>query len=170
MLRQSGPPGNTRSHTVMGVDRTGWGAGLTSVIRHELGHAVTLWAAPSERYADDTWWMVEGVAEYIDHGDKSLADYDRMWDVRDYVAKGGCASDILPPDQDDDTLAGSGKYGCGFLAVHYVIDTYGVEEFAEFFGSTAREGMPASEAAESVYGKSYAALMEEITAFIAQTV
>lgn len=156
--------------TVMGVDRTGWGAGLTSVIRHELGHAVTLWAAPSERYADDTWWMVEGVAEYIDHGDKDLADYDRMWDVRDYVAKGGCASDILPPDQDDDTLAGSGKYGCGFLAVHYVIDTYGVEEFAEFFGATAREGTPAAQATESVYGKSYAALMEEITAFIAQTV
>ena len=50
--------------TVMGVDRTGWGYGLTSMIRHELGHAVTLWAAPSERYADDTWWMVEGVAEY----------------------------------------------------------------------------------------------------------
>ncbi|WP_156036813.1 hypothetical protein [Glycomyces sp. NRRL B-16210] len=156
--------------TVMGVDRTGWGAGLTSVIRHELGHAVTLWAAPSERYADDTWWMVEGIAEYIDHGDKDLADYDRMWDVRDYVAKGGCESDILPPDQDDDTLAGSGKYGCGFLAVHYVIDTYGVDEFAEFFGSTAREGTRASDAAEAVYGKSYAALMEEITAFIAQTV
>ncbi|GAA2294618.1 hypothetical protein GCM10009853_058270 [Glycomyces scopariae] len=156
--------------TVMGVDRTGWGEGLTSVIRHELGHAVTLWAAPSERYADDTWWMVEGVAEYIDHGDRALEDYDRMWDVRDYVAQGGCATDILPPDEDDDTLAGSGKYGCGFLGVHYMIDTYGVDKFAEFFGMTAREGTPAVDAAQTVYGADYAALMEEITAFIAQTV
>lgn len=156
--------------TVMGVDRTGWGEGLTSVIRHELGHAVTLWAAPSERYADDTWWMVEGVAEYIDHGDRALEDYDRMWDVRDYVAQGGCAADILPPDEDDDTLAGSGKYGCGFLGVHYMIETYGVEAFAEFFGLTAREGTPAVDAAQTVYGKDYAAIMEEITAFIAQTV
>ncbi|WP_158630475.1 hypothetical protein [Glycomyces terrestris] len=156
--------------TVMGVDRTGWGDGLVSVIRHELGHAVTLWAAPSERYADDTWWMVEGVAEYIDHGDRTLEEYDRLWDVRDYVATGGCATDILPPDEDDDTLAGSGKYGCGFLGVHYMIDTYGVDAFAEFFGMTAREGTPAVDAAQTVYGKDYAALMEEITAFIAQTV
>jgi len=156
--------------TVMGVDRTGWGEGLTSVIRHELGHAVTLWAAPSERYADDTWWMVEGVAEYIDHGDRALEDYDRMWDVRDYVAQGGCATDILPPDEDDDTLAGSGKYGCGFLGVEYIVDEYGVDKFADFFGQTAREGTPAVDAAEDVYGKSYADLMEEITAFIAQTV
>jgi hypothetical protein len=156
--------------TVMGVDRTGWGEGLTSVIRHELGHAVTLWAAQSERYADDTWWMVEGVAEYIDHGDRSLDDYDRMWDVRDYVDQGGCETDILPPDGDDDTLAGSGKYGCGFFGVHYVIDEYGIDKFTEFFGMTAREGTPAVDAAETVYGKSYADLMEEITAFIAQTV
>jgi hypothetical protein len=156
--------------TVMGVDRTGWGYGLTSVIRHELGHAVTLWAAPSERYADDTWWMVEGIAEYIDHGDKSLEEYDRSRDVRDFVAQGGCETDILPPDQDDDTLAGSGKYGCGFLGVHYLIEEYGVEDFTAFFGMTAREGTPAVDAAESVYGKSYADLMQEITAFIAQTV
>lgn len=156
--------------TVMGVDRTGWGYGLTSVIRHELGHAVTLWAAPSERYSDDTWWMVEGIAEYIDHGDKSLDEYDRALDVRDYVAQGGCESDILPPDGDDDTLAGSGKYGCGFLGVHYMIEEYGVEAFTEFFGATAREGTPAVDAAEEVYGKSYADLMQEITAFIAQTV
>ncbi|MEV3937685.1 hypothetical protein AB0K52_17100 [Glycomyces sp. NPDC049804] len=156
--------------TVMGVDRTGWGYGLTSVIRHELGHAVTLWAAPSERYADDTWWMVEGVAEYIDHGDRSLDEYDRALDVRDYVEQGGCETDILPPDGDDDTLAGSGKYGCGFLGVHYMIDEYGVEKFTEFFGATAREGEPAVDMAPEIYGKSYAELMEEITAFIAQTV
>lgn len=156
--------------TVMGVDRTGWGYGLTSVIRHELGHAVTLWAAPSERYADDTWWMVEGVAEYIDNGDRPVDEYDRALDVRDYVEQGGCATDILPPDADDDTLAGSGKYGCGFLGVHYLIDTYGVDKFAEFFGATAREGEPAVDKAQEVYGKSYADLMQEITAFIAQTV
>jgi hypothetical protein len=156
--------------TVMGVDRTGWDYELTSLIRHELGHAVTLWAAPSERYGDDTWWMVEGIAEYIDHGDKSLDEYDRALDVREYVAQGGCATDILPPDGDDDTLAGSGKYGCGFLGVHYMIDTYGEEAFVEFFGMTAREGTPAVDAAQEVYGKNYADLMQEITAFIAQTV
>ncbi|MFC3492421.1 hypothetical protein [Glycomyces rhizosphaerae] len=156
--------------TVMGVDRTGWGPDLTSVIRHELGHAVTLWASPSERYADDTWWMVEGIAEYIDHGNRSLEEYERALDVRDYVAQGGCETDILPPDEDDDTLAGSGKYGCGFLGVHYMIDQYGIELFTEFFGATAREGTPAVDAAEEVYGKSYADLMQEITTFIAQTV
>ncbi|MEU6858675.1 hypothetical protein AB0B28_07370 [Glycomyces sp. NPDC046736] len=156
--------------TVMGVDRTGWGEGLTSVIRHELGHAVTLWAAPSERYADDTWWMVEGVAEYIDQSDRPLEDYDRAWDVRDYLAQGGCATDILPPDEDDDTLAGSGKYGCGFYGVHYLVEEYGVEAFAEFFGMTVREGAVPADVSVEVYGKSYAELMEEITAFIAQTV
>jgi hypothetical protein len=114
--------------------------------------------------------MVEGIAEYIDHGDKSLDEYDRALDVREYVAQGGCATDILPPDGDDDTLAGSGKYGCGFLGVHYMIDTYGEEAFVEFFGMTAREGTPAVDAAQEVYGKNYADLMQEITAFIAQTV
>ncbi|GAA2127978.1 hypothetical protein [Glycomyces algeriensis] len=156
--------------TVMGVDRTGWGYGLTSVIRHELGHAVTLWAAPSERYADDTWWMVEGVAEYIDEGELTFEEYSRARDVRDYVAQGGCETDILPPDGDDDTLAGSGKYGCGFLGVTYLIDEYGVEQFTELFGATAREGQPAVDAVQEIYGKSYAELMQEITAFIAQTV
>lgn len=155
--------------TVMAVDQTGWGYELTSVIRHELGHAVTLWAAPSERYADDTWWMVEGVAEYIDEGGNPYDQYSRRNDVRDYVAQGGCETDILPPDSDDDTLAGSGKYGCGFLGVTYLIDEYGVESFIELFGATAREGRPAVDAAQEIYGKSYADLMQEITTFIAQT-
>ncbi|THV43402.1 hypothetical protein [Glycomyces buryatensis] len=156
--------------TVMAVDRTGWGAELDSVIRHELGHAVTLWAAPSERYANDTWWMVEGIAEYIDHGERDYDEYERAWDVEEYVAQGGCETDILPPDEDDDTLAGSGKYGCGFLGVTYMINTYGEDEFAEWFGLTAREGQSPDESAESIFGKSNAELMEEITAFIAQTV
>ncbi|GAB3229734.1 hypothetical protein GCM10027447_23300 [Glycomyces halotolerans] len=156
--------------TVMNVDRTGWGYDLTSVIRHELGHAVTLWAAESENYTNDTWWMVEGIAEYIDHGDKPLDDYDRMWDVEDHVADGGCSDEITPPEEDDDTLAGSGKYGCGFLGVHYMIETYGLDAFAEWFGLTAREGQQASSTAEDVYGKSYTELMDEITAFIDQTV
>lgn len=156
--------------TVMNVDRTGWGYDLTSVIRHELGHAVTLWAAPSERYANDTWWMVEGVAEYIDHGDRSLEEYDRMWDVEDYVAEGGCAEEILPPDQDDDTLAGSGKYACGFLGVHYMVETYGVDAFVEWFGASVREGGSATDTAQEVYGMSYAELMDEITGYIAATV
>ncbi|MCH7231755.1 hypothetical protein L0U85_12965 [Glycomyces sp. L485] len=155
--------------TVMNVDRTGWGYDLTSVIRHELGHAVTLWGAPSERYANDTWWMVEGIAEYIDHGDRPVDDYDRMWDVGNYVEDGGCSSDIVPPDEDDDTLAGSGKYGCGFLGVHYMIDTYGVDEFAAWFDATARQGESAAGTAEDVYGRSYADLMDEITDFIAST-
>lgn len=156
--------------TVMNVDRTGWGYDLVSVIRHELAHAVTLWASPSERYTSDTWWMVEGIAEYIDHGDRPVEDYDRMRDVTDYVADGGCADEILPPDEDDDTLAGSGKYGCGFLGVHYVIDAYGDEAFAEWFGATAREGQSAAASAEQIFGKSYAEIMDEITVFIASTV
>jgi hypothetical protein len=156
--------------TVMNVDLSGWGPGLDSVIRHELGHAVTLWAAPSERYADDTWWMVEGIAEYIDEGDRPYDQYTRRGDVREYVEQGGCETDILPPDGDDDALAGSGKYGCGFLGVTYLIDEYGLEKFTELFGATAREGGPAVDAVQEIYGKSYADLMQEITAFIAQTV
>jgi hypothetical protein len=54
--------------------------------------------------------------------------------------------------------------------VHYIIDEYGVEKFTEFFGATARGGEPAVDVAQEVYGKSYADLMQEITAFIAQTV
>ncbi|WP_156926025.1 hypothetical protein [Glycomyces arizonensis] len=156
--------------TVMNVDRTGWGYDLTSVIRHELGHAATLWAAPSERYTDETWWMVEGIAEYIDHGDRPLDEYERMWDVEDYVAQGGCEDEVLPPDGDDDTLAGSGKYGCAFLGVDYMIDAYGQDAFAEWFGATVREGGSAADTAEAIFGKSYAALMDEITGYIADTV
>ena len=155
--------------TVMNVDRTGWGADLDSVIRHELGHAVTLWAAPSESYNDDTWWMVEGVAEYIDHGDRPLETYARMWDIEGYLEEGGCADQILPPTATDDTLAGSGKYGCAFLGVHYVIETYGQDAFVEWFGLTAREGRSAASTAEDVFGQDYGDLMGEITEFIAAT-
>ncbi|WP_199044017.1 hypothetical protein [Glycomyces salinus] len=155
--------------TVMNVDRTGWGNELDSVIRHELGHAVTLWAAPSESYGNDTWWMVEGIAEYIDHGDRPLEDYARMWDIDEYIDQGGCADEIVGPTQEDDTLAGSGKYGCAFLGVHYMIDTYGQDAFADWFGRTAREGEPATSTAEEIFGKGYDELMGEITDFIAET-
>jgi hypothetical protein len=156
--------------TVIATDQTGWGDGLESTLRHEMGHISTLWNAERGGGAVASWWMVEGIAEYIDHGGRPLDGYDRLRDVERHVRDGGCAEAIVPIMEHDDVGAVSGKYGCAFLGVHYMITTYGEDAFAEWFERAARNGNSPANSAERLFGKTYGELQREMTDFIASTV
>ncbi|QSB05809.1 hypothetical protein [Natronoglycomyces albus] len=159
----------TTMPTVVAVDRTGWGEEFISTVRHELAHVATLHRADSTRNYQETWWMVEGIAEYIDY-EGPVGNYPRLQDVSGFVNDGGCSSDIPPPSNSDSALAGSGSYGCAFLAVTYMVDEYGQDDFLQWFGESVREGKSPSRSAEDIYGKSSSELMEEITRYIQETV
>src|SRR5262249_48624634 len=81
----------------------------TTILTHEFGHVVTL---DGTSPAATTWWLVEGIAEYIANGDGS-ALRDDLSSVRTYLAGGRWDGTVnLGPPPDDasleDTIA---RYG-----------------------------------------------------------
>jgi hypothetical protein len=155
--------------TVIAANRTGWEDGLASILRHELGHIATLWNAKKRQATDSSWWMVEGIAEYIDHGSAPVSRYDRMWDVERHRRDGGCKEEFGAPEYDGDLTTISGMYGCAFLGVHYMITTYGEDAFAEWFEASVREGGHPASTATAIFGKDYERLTKEMLDFIART-
>ncbi|WP_158299953.1 hypothetical protein [Glycomyces paridis] len=136
--------------------------------RHELGHAATLQGAPLRNELDEsTWWMVEGVAEYIANGDTMPAD--RVADTAALVDSGGCADGIEPMGEGDSASTSSGKYGCSYLAVRYAVDEYGLEAFMDWFAAAVHEGAGTTAASEAL-GEDHEAVMEAIGAYVQESV
>ena len=160
---------DTTMPTVVAVDRLGWGDEFISTLRHELAHVATLHRAETHRNYEDTWWMVEGIAEFIDY-EGEVNQYPRMPQVAEYLDEGGCEGIIPPPTLDGSGVSGSGSYGCAFLGVNYMMEEYGEDEFMEWFGEAVRGGIPPDIVAQDLYGKSYSELMDEITQYIQEAV
>jgi hypothetical protein len=101
---------------------------VESTLRHELGHVVTMTATSST-----TWWVTEGVAEYIDTWTAPAADYARLPDVRHYLRTHKLASlDARGPGPSDADWLVSADYGIADLAVRYLAEKYGHAEMLSF--------------------------------------
>ncbi|MFC4337167.1 hypothetical protein [Salininema proteolyticum] len=154
-------PRGSASITVMGVDNAYGMDDLRSTVRHELGHAATRWAADNPAARNDAWWIIEGIAEYIDQGTADISTYLRAAGMREYVDDGLCDSGIEPSGRDSGAVT-SAKYGCAYIAVWYFLEEYGDEKFEELFAAAAREGQSLEKNVEGVLGVSHETLMKEI--------
>lgn len=149
---------------VIPVGRHDGTASIGSTLRHEFGHTVTLQGADVHHGKNHASWAVEGVAEYIAHGDTMPST--RVSDTATLVADGGCDGDIPNPDPEMSLTTISGVYGCSYLAVRYLVGEYGKEAFMAWLGAMFQEESAADTAAHDHFGKSHNEIMEAITAYI----
>ncbi|WP_432843604.1 basic secretory protein-like protein [Dactylosporangium sp. CA-092794] len=124
------------------------------VLRHEFTHVVTL--AGVERAYPHTWWLVEGIAEYVrvKGGGKS---FDGLGEVRTYVRSGHWNGEIAMDDPPDGSTTAdvSGRYGVAYLSLQHIADRFGEERLLSFFDYAARQGLPLSDAAPKALGVSW---------------
>ena len=99
------------------------------VLRHEFTHVVTL--SKVARAYDQTWWLVEGIAEYV-RVQGIGGKFDDVATVRKYVQSGRWANEIAMDDPPEGTSSAdvSGRYGVAYLAVNRMAERFGEDEDA----------------------------------------
>lgn len=151
-------------HVVIPYDRHDT-ASMERTLRHELGHAVTLQGADMrEAGNEEGWWAMEGIAEYIASGDTMPAN--RVSDTASLAADGGCANGIEPLSASDSATVGSGKYGCAYLGVRYLIGEYGIEAFMDWFQAVRHRGTTAASASLEHFDIGHTELLAAIGTYI----
>jgi len=139
-------------------------AETTTILTHEFGHVVTI---DGTRPPADTWWLIEGTAEYIANGDGSALD-DDLPSVREYLKAGKWDGTVAlgPPPNDaslGDTVA---RYGIALLAVTYLAKHYGEAKALEFFARMVRQQATLEAASRSVFGAEWATVSKNTAASI----
>ncbi|MFF5234122.1 basic secretory protein-like protein [Dactylosporangium sp. NPDC000521] len=124
------------------------------VLRHEFTHVVTL--SKVSRAYDQTWWLVEGIAEYV-RVQGLGGRFDDVASVRKYVQSGRWQNEIAMDDPPEGATSAdvSGRYGVAYMAVNRMVERFGEAKMLEFFDLTARQGVALQDAATRVYGVSW---------------
>lgn len=157
----------TGIEVVMHVERLGNRQEFDSTMRHEFGHVVTLLGSNPEATAQpEDFFLNEGTAEYIDYGTGPVGNYPRLSNVADYLSRSHWNGSLEGVKSSDDGLTGSAKYGIAFLAVKYLIDTYGAEKYFEFFQKVARDGGAAEATSSAVFGETWSNVQKKIGDYV----
>jgi hypothetical protein len=138
-------------------------AGVGGLLRHELTHVATLRGAEGL----DDWWLVEGIAEYVQMSGRPLSQYDGLEETRRWV-DGGWDGDIAvdaPRDSTPEWQVGA-RYGVAFLAVRCIADRFGRDKMIEYFAAVKNSGQSARAAAESVLDEEWGVLAETCSAYV----
>ncbi|MFI5906384.1 basic secretory protein-like protein [Dactylosporangium sp. NPDC051541] len=124
------------------------------VLRHEFTHVVTL--AGVEKAYDHTWWLVEGIAEYV-RVKGSGKPFDGLGDVRTYVRSGHWKGDIAldDPPEGATTADVSGRYGVAYLSLQHLADRFGEDRLLDFFDYAARQGLALDDSARKAFSMSW---------------
>jgi hypothetical protein len=124
------------------------------VLRHEFTHVVTLVGVG--RSYEHSWWLVEGIAEYVRVSDGSRP-FDGLAEVRKYVHSGRWPGDVAldepPPDSSASDV--NGRYGVAYLALRRLADRFGEDKLLAFFAAVARNGTPLAPASVAAFGVSW---------------
>jgi hypothetical protein len=135
------------------------------VLRHEFTHVVTL--AGVEKAYERTWWLVEGIAEYV-RVKGSGKQFDGAGDVRTYVRNGHWKDEIAldaPPDGSS-TADVSGRYGVAYLSMQRLADRFGEDRLLDFFDHAARQGLTLDAAAPKAFGVSWDDVQADCIRFV----
>ncbi|MEU8049524.1 hypothetical protein [Micromonospora haikouensis] len=141
-------------------------AGADDLLRHELTHAASL---PERGYPGrETWWLVEGLAEYAGVGGTPVGRYEGLAEVRELLAPGGGWTgrlDDLTPAEDASARRVGGSYGVGYLAVRHLVDRFGEQRVLAFFKAVVHDRRTAEEASGEAFGEPWAGLHDECVAY-----
>jgi hypothetical protein len=138
------------------------------VLRHELTHVVTL--TGTRQAYEHTWWLVEGVAEYVRLvGGK--AGFDGAADLRRFIHSGRWTGAVALDDPaagatDTDVRAG---YGVAFLAVRRIAERFGEQRMLDFFGAVVRDGVAVEQAAPAALGAPWDDVAADCAQYVRRT-
>ncbi|MFF5175337.1 hypothetical protein ACFY3U_22265 [Micromonospora sp. NPDC000089] len=139
-------------------------AGPGSLLRHELTHAASL---PDRGYSvRQTWWLVEGLAEYAGADDAPVNRYDGLDEVRALLPGWNGRLETLAPTGADPADRAGAAYGVGYLAVRHLVDRYGRQRVLDFFRAVVHERRPVPEAAEQVFGDPWGPLHDDCVRYV----
>ena len=138
---------------------------VTQVLRHEFTHVVTL--AGVDRTYDHSWWLVEGIAEYV-RVTGAARPFDGLSDVRRFVYSGLWSGDVAldSPPQNATAADVNGRYGVAYLAVKRLADRFGEAKMLAFFGAVVRDGASLEKASQSVFGAPWAQVSADCAAAV----
>jgi hypothetical protein len=131
------------------------GKDMLDILRHELTHVVSLTAAPDQ---GDSWWLSEGLAEYVRMVGRGGGKYDDIASVRKYVQSGRWTGEVAldRPGDKDSAADVAGRYGIAYLAVQHLADKFGEAKMLAFFEAVQRKSQPLESSSQSVFGKAWA--------------
>ncbi|GGM78322.1 hypothetical protein GCM10007977_094800 [Dactylosporangium sucinum] len=138
------------------VTSDGW---ATTLLTHEFAHVVTLGGGSPPYH---TWWLTEGIAEYIADADGSVLDAD-LRSVRPYVAAGKWDGTVTlgPPPLDTSLADANARYGIAFLTVRYLADRFGEDKMLAFFTQVVHRRATPDAASRSVFGTAWAPVAKD---------
>ncbi|MBO4209457.1 hypothetical protein [Micromonospora echinofusca] len=138
---------------------------VDDLLRHELTHVATL--PVRDPSADETWWLVEGLAELAGAGGRPVARYQELPQVRRLVTGdwNGRLDGAAPPAGAGADRVAAG-YGVGYLAVRHLALRYGEQALVAFVRAVLHDRRTLDEAARRAFGGHWAVLHEECVAAV----
>ncbi|HWH01133.1 MAG TPA: hypothetical protein VNV66_17885, partial [Pilimelia sp.] len=164
------PVGERRLEVVLNVSKIEDGF-LDELLRHELGHVVTL-NSRNIRY-DGNFWLIEGMAEYIQENGRPLATYDGRTVVRRYLnqTRWNGQVNVGPPTQGTPEWQVGAKYGISYYAVRRIAERFGRAKLMAFYSAVVLEpggGLDAS--ARRVLGVSWSNVNNDCARYLRRAV
>jgi hypothetical protein len=163
------PVGNQTTEVVVRTDSVRQST-LEGLLSHELTHVTSL-AGERAGLSRNTWWLVEGIADYAEFLGKPVRQYDALAPTRTYVHGAWTGNVAVPaPDADASIDEAAAHYGVAFLAVRRIADRYGQAKMISFFGAVVHEDKTLEAAATSTLGASWASVSADCAKFVRSSV
>lgn len=148
------PITDTYTEIVLNATRVGT-FDAKEVLQHEFTHVVTLWGV--HRSYPGSWWMVEGIAEYVQNVGLPVSSYRALAEGKRYAKAGWNGSiAVEEPSASASTLEANGKYAVAYLAVRRIAERFSEPKMLAFFAAVARDGTDVEAAAPKTLGASWA--------------
>jgi hypothetical protein len=114
---------------------------LADLLRHEMTHVASLAGASDSVNEADSWWLVEGLAEYALLNGKPFATYNRRRETAAFVrAKWKGDLRVGAPAKKASQSDVSARYGTAYLGVNCLMATYGRAKTLAFVQEVAVGG------------------------------
>jgi hypothetical protein len=144
---------------------------VDEVLRHELGHVATL--SGDNHGTESDFWLVEGIAEYIQESGRPVNRYDGRSAVRRYLDSGAWDGkvNVAQPTSKTSDLQVAARYGIGYYAVRRMSERFGQTNVIAFFSAVVLQpGITLDSAARKAFGVSWANVNSDCARYVRRQV
>jgi hypothetical protein len=126
-----------------------------ALMKHEMGHVAM--RGVSHPSGNAVWWLIEGIAEYVEWDGRGLGAYDGRQNVRRFLREKRFAGDpaLVAPTDDPDDWEVNADYGIGFYYTRCIADRFGQDRLLAFTEAVLQDGDVVAPAATNTLGGSW---------------